>query len=217
MENEPDAPRFHTSPTSGTPPGCTPSTTRLRWSSLCAPTTGYLLPTLRVGRPPLSLKNLPGGLRRCRSQQVFRVVVHPVSAQQDAEFLSKAMPPVVLLLPLNVSPDRFDHACAHTEYRIALLPGELTLVSAGGPYRAGLLQLPNKIGDAVRRLETEQGVHMVLNPANPQGRSTQAAHGPAKILVQSLSPILANPGTTFFGRADPMIMQIVKSRAHGRE
>src|SRR5262249_39279165 len=77
-----------------------------------------------------------------------------------------------------------NHECADAEYRVAFLPSEGGLQSPRGPIGCCLFQFANEVGDAVSGFQTDQGVHVILDAANPERDSAESTNGTAEILVK---------------------------------
>src|SRR5512139_1938302 len=137
--------------------------------------------------------------------------------QQLLQLLDKTSLAVVLLLAGDIPPCCLHPAGADAEHRIALLPCKLRFVLARCPHRGCLLELAHKVRKAVRRLEADQGVDVVLDTTDLQRHAAQSAHGAAEVFMQSGPPIWSNERAALLGRTDPVVMQAVVSRTHVRK
>src|ERR1039457_2500509 len=65
-------------------------------------------------------------------------------------------------------------------------------------------------------LKPDKGVTMIGDSADLERHARQSADGAAQVFVEVWAPIWLNKGASFFGGADPVVMQVVIGRTHGR-
>ena len=65
----------------------------------------------------------------------------------------------------------------------------------------------------MRRLQSDQGVDVVFNAADPQRRTFEAADRAAQVFVETRAPV----GSTGdgLGAANPVVVEVVVGRSHG--
>src|ERR1019366_1085740 len=151
------------------------------------------------------------------SRQVLGVVLDSVLHQKLPEFLGEGPLAMMLFLCGDILAHRLHPAGADCEYRITLLPLKLTLLVSRRPHRRRLLELAHKIREAMYGLKPNEGVDMIRNSADLERHACKAADGSAQIFVESWAPIWLDKGAAFFGGTDPVVMQVVIGRTHGKK
>ena len=149
-------------------------------------------------------------LRETTSIHVPRIIRNTGSLQKLVQLFRERFFAVMLLLPLDVPPDRLPRRCAHCKRRIPLLPLEPPLelrIPFSHPRSRRFLQFPHTIRQTNRRPHRHKHMHMVRHTPNPKGMRLHPLQNPPNVRMQIPSPIPPKARLPILGRKNHMIMQ----------
>jgi hypothetical protein len=163
-----------------------------------------------------SESRIPEGCQQDRaSVQIPVFVFHTRRFQELCQLLTKRLSVMMLGLVRDVFLHPRSCGGTHRESAVTFLPGEFPQADLFmHPDGGCLLQLPHKIRQAMRGLQSHQQMHMIGDTAYPLRESTESAHRAAKVVVQSFPPGIINQRDPIFGGEHNVLVQSEKRRGH---